>query len=150
MQYGDLKLLIGQLIGAVFVVFCIFIMIIAETGNEKLGFNFALLTYYASRPRETQFNAFMANNFIDNVIAASVVNLIVGLMEDYTRGSYIYWIHMQFQYSKMNFKIFSISTFTYVYLIVMILSTISLIFIGANRIRYADVQAAKEAKKKGK
>ena len=94
LQYGDLKLVIGQAIGAVFVVFCIFIMIIAETGNEKLGFNFALLTYYASRPRETQFNAFMANNFIDNVVAASVTNLVVGLMGEHFRGSYIYWIRL--------------------------------------------------------
>ena len=94
LQYGDLKLVIGQAIGAVFVVFCIFIMIIAETGNEKLGFNFALLTYYASRPRETQFNAFMANNFIDNVIAASVINLNCGLFGDYPKGSFIYWIFL--------------------------------------------------------
>ena len=50
----------------------------------------------------------------------------------------------------MNYKIVGISIFTYNYLIVMVLSSISLIFIGANRIRYADVQAAKEAKKKGK
>ena len=79
-----------------FVAFCLFIMIIAETGNQKLGFSFALLTYYASRPRGTQFNAFMANNFIDNVIAASVCNLIVGLMGEYFSGSYIYWIRLQF------------------------------------------------------
>ena len=50
----------------------------------------------------------------------------------------------------MNYKIVGISIYTINYLIFMELSTISMVFIGANRIRYADVQAAKEAKKKGK
>ena len=59
--------------GFIFVIFCIFLLVIAEHGNEKLGFNFALLTYYARRPNETQFNAFMANNFLDNVLASAVV-----------------------------------------------------------------------------
>ena len=70
---GDARLVIFWIVGTIFVMFCIFIMVIAETGNEKLGFNFALLTYYAKAPNETQFNAFMATNWLDNVIAASII-----------------------------------------------------------------------------
>ena len=90
----NMHLVIFWIMGVFFVMFCVFIMVVAETGNEKLGFNFALLTYYASRPGETQFNAFMANNFIDNVIAASVMNLNVGLFGEYAKGSFIYWIRL--------------------------------------------------------
>ena len=50
---GDARLVIFWIVGTIFVLFCIFILVIAETGNEKLGFNFALLTYYAKAPNET-------------------------------------------------------------------------------------------------
>ena len=49
----------------------------------------------------------------------------------------------------MNLHIQGSSFFSYVYVICLILTLISLAFIGANRIRYADVQSAKDAKKRG-
>ena len=67
------RIIIFWLMGTLFVMFCVFIQIVAETGNEKLGFNFALMTYYSKSPNETQFNAFMASNFLDNVISASII-----------------------------------------------------------------------------
>ena len=70
---GGRRLIIFWLMGTLFVMFCVFIQIVAETGNEKLGFNFALMTYYSKSPNETQFNAFMASNFLDNVISASII-----------------------------------------------------------------------------
>ena len=108
------------------------------------------MTYYATRPGETQFNAFMANNFIDNVMAASVINLVVGLFGDYTKGSFIYWISLEFQHSKMNLNLMKIDLSNYIYIVFVLISSICLIFVGANRIRYGDVQAAKEAKRRGK
>ena len=50
---GDARLVIFWIVGTIFVLFYIFSQVLAETGNEKLGFNFALLTYYAKSPGET-------------------------------------------------------------------------------------------------
>ena len=147
---GDARLVIFWIVGTIFVMFYIFSQALAETGNEKLGFNFALLTYYSKAPGETQFNAFMASNWLDNVIAAAIIQQNIGnIFANYAKGSFIYWVSIEFRYSRLNPELFGTSFYTYILLFFFLITLISVAFIGANRIRYTDVQAAASSKKKG-
>ena len=49
----------------------------------------------------------------------------------------------------MNPKVLGTSVYTYILVVFFVITLISVAFIGANRIRYTDVQAAASAKKKG-
>ena len=92
----------------------------------------------------------MATNWLDNVIAASIIQQNIGnIFSSYARGSFIYWVSLEFRYSQLNPTIFSTSFYTYILVFFFLITLISVAFIGANRIRYTDVQAAASSKKKG-
>ena len=92
----------------------------------------------------------MASNFLANVISASIIQAnVISIFSQYAQGSFIYWISLEFKYCKMNPHIWNSSAYTYITVIFFVFTLISLIFVGANRIRYTDITAAAKAKKKG-
>ena len=92
----------------------------------------------------------MATNWLDNVIAASIIQQnVVNIFSNYAKGSFIYWVSLEFRYSLMNPKFLGTSIYTYILVFFFLITLIGVGCIGANRIRYTDVQAAASAKKKG-
>ena len=92
----------------------------------------------------------MASNWLDNVIAAAIIQQNIGnVFANYAKGSFIYWVSIEFRYSRLNPELFGTSIYTYILLFFFLITLISVAFIGANRIRYTDVQAAASSKKKG-
>lgn len=105
-------------------------------GNDTYGYRFACFTFYPVTLNETLCSSFLVNAVIKNLVTASIMQLCVLQVPDYTRGSEIYLISQRTHNSAFAIHIGNLNIWSYVLLIFIFVTIVALIFGGSGRVSF--------------
>lgn len=138
---------LGFINALIFLLLTFFLQAVGKKGNETLGYRFATFTFYSMQPNETLANAFIFNALLNCALQAAIVQYLLQSMTYYANNSNALLMSYKIRYSNMMcyFK-GRINIFEALLLLFSILTVLSLIWQGANRINFTE-KSKKDVKK---
>lgn len=142
---------VDQMCNLIFIAMSLYMLAVTIQGNYKIGFRFAIPTFFPMRQNETQFASFMFNILILNCCSLAITQYCADKFVYYTYHSTIYKLTLLFKYSDFMFYM----TENYVIGLIMFVSSIMMILInvfkGNYRLEYSELEKKykKKEKKKG-
>ena len=87
---------------------------------------------------ETQFNSFLFNIAIRNAVGSAVQVFLCLMMRNYTEGTAVYLLSYEVDGSSLFFNVAGVSWYFWGIMIMVMLTSVFLVFMKNGRIRYGD------------